>query len=71
MKKPLSPDQVSRKKFLRRLIPFGVAMLRRAEGLGLDVERIPLERLPDEIILAEEWAKGGREWMAGKMEVRA
>jgi len=71
MKKPLAPDQVSRKKFLRRWIPFGVAMLRQAEGLGINVDRVRLESLADEIILAEEWAKGAREWMAGKkMEAR-
>lgn len=60
-KKEINPMQVSRKKFLRRWIPFGVAMLREAEGLGLDVSKIPLERLAAEITFAQEWLKGQQE----------
>jgi hypothetical protein len=44
-KREPSPMQRSRKKFLRRLIPWGIAMLREAEGLGLDVEKMRLEEI--------------------------
>lgn len=44
-KREPSPMQRSRKKFLRRWIPMGVAMLREAEGLGLDVDKMRLEEI--------------------------
>jgi hypothetical protein len=50
-KREPSRMQQSRKRFLRRLIPWGVAMLREAEGLGIEVDRVRLEELPDLIHL--------------------
>lgn len=44
-KREPSSMQRSRKKFLRRWIPMGVAMLREAEGLGLDVDKMRLEEI--------------------------
>lgn len=45
-----------RKKFLARWIPYGVKLLARAEGNGVDWENCPMERLVGEIITAEEFA---------------
>jgi hypothetical protein len=54
-KRDPSPMQRSRKNFLRRWIPMGVAMLREAQGLGIDVERMHrLEQLPDLIHLYKQ-----------------
>lgn len=54
-KREPSPMQRSRKHFLRRWIPMGVAMLREAEGLGIEVDKVRLEQLPDLIHLYKQW----------------
>lgn len=62
MKKPEpSPMQRSRKKFLRRWIPMGVSMLREAEGLGINVDKVRLEQLPDLIHLYKQKVDERRE----------
>lgn len=60
-KREPSPMQRSRKAFLRRWIPWGVAMLREAEGLGIDVSKARLEELPDLIYLHNQLLNERRE----------
>ena len=46
----------ARKKFMARLIPYGMGLMKRADAHGIEWQSIPMEQLLVHIILAEEFS---------------